>query len=97
VYLKHGHIGYKAGSAFDNLSKLRLGDKLYVEDDRGIVTSFVVREIKKYNAKDDASAVFVSSDGKSHLNLVTCAGIWNRISKRYSQRLVIFTDKIINL
>lgn len=88
-----GHYGYKNGSAFDNLNKLRPSDKLYIQDDKGTIVTFTVREIKKYNPKDDASDVFGSSDGKSHLNLVTCAGIWNRISKSYSKRLVIFTDK----
>ncbi|MCX6795022.1 MAG: class F sortase [Candidatus Falkowbacteria bacterium] len=88
-----GHYGYKNGSAFDDLNKLRPGDKLYSQDDKGTIVTFTVREIKKYNPKDDASDVFGSSDGKSHLNLVTCAGIWSRISKSYSKRLVIFTDK----
>lgn len=90
-----GHYGWKdgKGSVFDNLYKLRKGDKIYIEDDKGEIVSFVVRESRMYDPQADASEVFGSTDGKSHLNLITCEGIWNKVSKSYSQRLVIFTDK----
>jgi hypothetical protein len=55
----------------------------------------VVREIKKYDLSADTKDVFVSNDGKSHLNLITCAGIWNPILGTHSKRLVIFADKEI--
>jgi len=90
-----GHYGWKngEGSAFDNLYKLRKGDKIYIEDNKGDIISFVVRESRRYDPKADASDVFDSSDGKSHLNLITCEGKWDTVSKTYSQRLVLFTDK----
>ncbi|MDO8572340.1 MAG: class F sortase [bacterium] len=90
-----GHYGWKNGkaSAFDNLYKLRKGDKLYVEDDKGVTTSFVMRESRRYDPEADASGVFISNDGKSHLNLITCEGVWDNVSKSYSKRLVIFADK----
>ncbi|MDO8495583.1 MAG: class F sortase [bacterium] len=90
-----GHYGLenRKTSAFDNLHKLRQGDRLYIEDDKGVVISFVVRESRRYDPKADASAVFGSSDGKSHLNLVTCEGDWNDVSESYTKRLVVFTDK----
>ncbi len=90
-----GHYGWKEGKAsvFDNLYKLRKGDKIYVEDDKGAVISFVVRESRRYDPDADASDVFSSNDGKSHLNLVTCEGVWDEVSKSYSKRLVVFTDK----
>lgn len=90
-----GHYGWKGGkpSAFDNLYKLRPGDKIYVEDEKGVTTTFVVRESKRYKPNDDASDVFISSDDKAHLNLITCEGIWDKIAKQYSKRLVVFADK----
>ncbi len=90
-----GHSGWKDGKAvaFDNLYKLHTGDKIYVEDGTGTIASFVVREIRSYDPKADDSAVFVSSDGKAHLNLITCEGVWNAASKSYSERLVVFADK----
>lgn len=90
-----GHFGWKDGipAVFDNLHTLRKGDRLYVEDEKGTKTAFVVREIRAYDAKADASEVFGSSDGKIHLNLITCQGVWNKTKQSYSTRLVVFTDK----
>lgn len=53
----------------------------------------MVRELRTYGPKDDVTNVFNSSDGQAHLNLITCEGIWDKASKSYSKRLVIFTDK----
>jgi LPXTG-site transpeptidase (sortase) family protein len=90
-----GHYGWKNGEAsvFDNLYKLRKGDTLYIEDEEGVIISFVVREMRTYDKDEDASDVFSSLDGKSHLNLITCEGVWDKVFKTYSKRLVVFTDK----
>ncbi|MEK7064522.1 MAG: class F sortase, partial [Patescibacteria group bacterium] len=90
-----GHSGWKNNipSAFDELNKLRVGDSISVVDDNGAVTTFIVRKIQIYDPNADASDVFSSSDGKAHLNLITCEGVWNKISKSFSKRLVVFTDK----
>lgn len=90
-----GHYGLnnKKTSAFDDLYKLRAGDKVYVQDDTGATITFIVRGNRRYDPKANASSVFDSTDGKSHLNLVTCEGDWNEASNGYTQRLVVFADK----
>jgi len=88
----YGTLKNGKGSIFDNLKKLNKGDQLYIQDDRGVTITFVVRENGNYDANADASSVFTSSDGKSHLNLITCEG-WDKVSESYTKRLVIFTDK----
>lgn len=90
-----GHYGWNnmKESAFDNLHKLSKGDKLYVEDDKGVTLSFVVREIRRYDKDTVASAVFRQSIGRSYLNLITCEGEWGKISKTYSKRLVVFAER----
>lgn len=90
-----GHYGILENgedSIFDNLKKLNNGDQIYVEDDKGAAITFIVRESRSYEADADASGVFGSSDGKAHLNLVTCQN-WDQVAERYTKRLVIFTDK----
>jgi LPXTG-site transpeptidase (sortase) family protein len=90
-----GHFnGDGKTSVFDNLHELNPGDKISVTDGAGIVNTFVVRETKSYNKDADASDIFNTNDNKAHLNLITCEGIWDKISQTYSRRLVIFTDKI---
>jgi LPXTG-site transpeptidase (sortase) family protein len=91
-----GHYGvWKNGTPtiFNNLSKLKSGDKIYVKDENNKTITFVVRKIKIYGPKDNVSEVFTAADGKSHLNLITCQGPWNKATKSYPRRLVVFTDK----
>lgn len=90
-----GHYGWqnRKPAAFDKLSKLRKGDKIYIEDDKGEVVTFVVRESKRYAWDADVPEVFEVGDEKSHLNLITCEGVWSRLLSSYSRRLVVFADR----
>lgn len=90
-----GHEGWKNGisAVFDNLRKLQKGDRVYVQDNAGAVTAFVVKEVRTYDEHDDAWRVFLSNDGRARLNLVTCEGIWNKVTRSYSNRFVVFTEK----
>lgn len=90
-----GHEGWKDNiqAVFDNLYKLHIGDKIYVEDKNGSATTFVVRKMQTYGENQDFSDVFRSSDGKAHLNLITCEGTWNATQESYPNRLVVLTDK----
>ncbi len=90
-----GHNGWKNNrpAIFDNLHKLQIGDEMTVEDENGLITTFVVREIRTYGKDEAAPDVFGSSDGKPHLNLITCMGDWNNAEKTFSNRLIVFADK----
>jgi LPXTG-site transpeptidase (sortase) family protein len=87
-----GHFDGENGEAgvFANLYKLKKGDKLYIENDNGTVTSFVVRESRTYDP-GYAEEVF-NSDDSSHLNLITCDGQLDGAKKSYNKRLVVFAD-----
>lgn len=88
-----GHFGWKNNipAVFDRLSQLHKGENVYVIDENGATSTFVVRELRTYKQNADAADVFDSNDGKAHLNLITCQGIWNKNKKSYSDRLVVFT------
>jgi len=90
-----GHFGWKGGApaVFDTLSTLQAGDTLSVENSEGVVTTFIVRELRRYGQHENTDAVFYSNDGNAHLNLITCEGLWDTVSKTYAKRLVVFTDK----
>jgi LPXTG-site transpeptidase (sortase) family protein len=91
-----GHFGIDNGvpKVFFNLNKLKAGDKVYIEDDRGDIITFEVKSIKLFDRDADATTVFTSNDSLSHLNLITCEGVWNQVNDSYPQRLVVFTEKI---
>ncbi len=84
-------IATKQG-VFFNLNKLKPGDKLYVINDKGETATFVVRELRTYGAAADATDVFTSRDSGTHLNLITCEGVWDQTKLEFSQRLVVFAD-----
>lgn len=90
-----GHFGWKNGipAVFDDLHKLKIGDRIYTIDEDSVSTSFIVRKIRLYDQDADASNVFGSDEGKAHLNLVTCQGDWNAITQSRPKRLIVFTDK----
>ena len=91
-----GHYGgWKDGSVsvFQDLTKIQKGDKVSIKNKDGSIITFVVRETRNFDSKADASDVFLSTDGKSHLNIITCEGVWNGVEKSYSNRFVVFTDR----
>ncbi|MDP2648550.1 MAG: sortase [bacterium] len=93
-----GHYGIYEDNigptVFYYLDQIKVGDKIYIEDDKGDTLAFQVREIKLFDRNADATPVFTSQDGLAHLNLITCEGIWNRVNDTYPKRRVIFTDAI---
>jgi LPXTG-site transpeptidase (sortase) family protein len=91
-----GHFGIESGVSFVfyNLSKLKVGDNVYIIDDKGNTITFVVNSTSLFAANADATTVFTSSDGLAHLNLITCEGIWNAVAGEYPERTVVFTTEV---
>lgn len=87
----HWEYGYTA--RFSDLRFLKPGDIVSVKDDTGMMTIFRVSGSAIYDMDMDLSKVSFSDDGESHLNLITYDGSWDKDSKSYSKRLVVFTDK----
>jgi sortase A len=89
-----GHYGWKNGAAsiFNRLHELKKGDVIATTGEDGKRRTFMVTRSATYSPEHDAKEVFSSSDGKAHLNLITCQGSWERSKASYSQRLVVFTD-----
>jgi sortase A len=90
-----GHLDGLQGQpgVFANLDKLIAGDTLSVIDNKGQTASFVVQRTQTYAQNEQPSEVFSDSDGRAHLNLITCTGPWDSSQRRYLERLVVFTTK----
>ena len=92
-----GHVGRWLNgdiSVFNDLTKLKKGDVVYIQNKLGATISFKVTATKIYTDNQNAPDVFTSSDGLAHLNLVTCTGAYDKATNSYSSRLVVFTDKV---
>jgi len=91
-----GHYGpwiNGAESVFNNLYKLKDGDKIYVEDLSGKLISFMVEDSHIYNLNASVPDLFNKNDG-AYLDLITCNGTWIQDKKTYDNRLVIFAKEI---
>lgn len=89
-----GHLGVGSSAVFSRLGSLVKGDIVSVVDNRGQTVSFIVREVRTYSRDTESTEVFNSSTKGAHLNLITCSGNWNANQNTYSERLVVFTDKL---
>ncbi|MEG9298348.1 class F sortase [Mangrovibacillus sp. Mu-81] len=88
-----GHVDSRNGPAiFYNLNKLSKGDELTVTSKAGESRTFVVTGKKEYPWDDAPLKSIFGYSHSSTLNLVTCTGDFDRSSRNYSKRLVVYTE-----
>lgn len=94
----NGYVNWKHGNTamFADLHFLEPGDIVSVENDLGVTQNFVVRESRTFDLDANIGAIVSEGDGRPRLNLMTHDGAWDKKSKSYSKRLVVFTEKIIS-
>jgi len=80
-------------SVFNELHKLKKGDKLYITDKNWIINTFIVYKLYTYKQSDNTYNIFNSNDEKSYLNIITCHWIRDKTKKSYPNRLVVFSEK----
>jgi LPXTG-site transpeptidase (sortase) family protein len=83
-----GHLSGAAGNVFGHLDQLELGDKVTATS-RGLPYEFVVSRIV-HSSNMDTSPMKPAEDAR--LTLMTCAGIWNPITRDYSERLWVIAE-----
>ena len=90
-----GHKGWKndGKAVFDDLNKLQKGDSFSVLNSDGTRIHFAVRDIRLYDKDEIVPEIFAANQGV-HLNLITCVGEWNEDLKSYSERWVVFADRV---
>lgn len=89
-----GHLDTVTGApaVFYYLSKLTPGDEILVADENNKQYKFKVTNTKIYDYNDmPLNEIFASFD-KGRLNLITCNGTFDRSSKNYSKRMVVFSE-----
>ncbi len=89
-----GHLDNAKGTpgVFENLSKLHIGDEVYVLNKAGEKLQFKVIGLALYGYNDTAPLQMIfGSSTEAHLNIITCDGVWDKVKKVYDKRLVVFT------
>ena len=93
--LMWGHLnGATCASVFWNLKKLKVGDTLTIKDGNGNVMTFRVWKKQSYPYNQTPTNELFGPSRVSRLNLFTCDGVWNRATRNYSHRLIIFTELV---
>ena len=90
-----GHLDSKEGPAiFYRLGELAAGDEVIVSNSRGHLHRFRVTQVARYPFDQfPLHDVFGPTD-KYRLNLITCEGVFDRGTKNYSHRIVVYTELI---
>jgi len=91
-----GHFDDPKGApaVFWDLKKIKTGEEIKVTDENGVTYAFAVTSVENYPWNDfPLNKVFADSSGNK-LNLITCSGDWDKESKNYSQRTVVYADLI---
>ncbi len=89
-----GHFDNKDGSpsVFYDINKLKPGDELKVKDKDGKEYIYAVTEVKTYELTEFPLIEVFGAGDKPMLNLITCEGEYDKSSKLYSHRLVVYSE-----
>lgn len=92
-----GHLDDGKGkpAVFHNLRDINIGDEIIVENANGEKVIFVVKEIRLVDYLNPPLLDIFGQSSESRLNLITCDGIWIPEKKMYSERLVVFTERVV--
>lgn len=88
-----GHVsGPTKPGIFKNLGEMAKGDKIEIERGDGETFTYTVQATKVFDAEElDMSSVMVPIvPGKPGLNIITCAGKFDKATNKYEQRTVVY-------
>lgn len=91
-----GHLDLADGSpaVFWPIDQLKRGDEVLVYDAAGMIYRFQVSHSQRYDYHQAPVEEIFGFSLKSDLNLITCAGAWDRTKQNYSSRLVVYTELV---
>lgn len=90
-----GHVGVGNPGIFSELWKLVSGDIFSIEFGDGTVRQFRVEEVLVVDAETANTALFTRDpEIKSQLNLITCDGDFDRLTRQYDQRVIVVSSAI---
>ncbi len=88
-----GHVdSYEGPAVFYNLRQLTPGDEVLITRADGETVTFIVTDIKEYAQSQFPSAMVYGDTDHAALRLVTCSGLYNHHTARYSHNTVVFAE-----
>lgn len=81
-------------AVFAKIGLLAQGDVVKITDRSGTILDFTVTRVVSYPYQElPLDEIFARDDGK-YLNLITCGGKWSWKKGNYSERTVVYTEKL---
>lgn len=84
-------------AVFYDLHTLEVGDEVVIMSEERIEDIFRVVKVATYPYDAETTDVFISTDGKKRLNLITCGGEWVSEKEVYNERTVVFTELLTDV
>jgi LPXTG-site transpeptidase (sortase) family protein len=94
-----GHYNGKGipEAVFYDLHTLEIGDEVVIMSAERIEEIFQVVKIETYAYDAPTTEIFMSTDEKKRLNLITCSGEWLSDENQYNKRTVVFTELLTDV
>lgn len=91
-----GHYDTSTGApaVFYKVKNLAPGDIITVTNSNGSVYKFRVFKREEYPWNQLPMQNIFNTSGRTQLNLITCSGTWDRATKNYSHRTVVYSEVI---
>lgn len=87
-----GHLDSPTGPAvFWHLQDIVPGEQVVVTDASGNQYTYVVSTVKTYSYDQVPLTLVFGPSDQYNLNLITCTGVFDRTSKNYSERQVVYS------
>lgn len=88
-----GHVdSYQGPAVFYSLGQLKPGNLIYIDRDDGTTAVFTVVDLERYPQSDFPTAQVYSDLPYAGLRLITCTGVYNHGTLRYSHNLVVYAE-----
>ena len=93
-----GHFDRENGdpAVFYDVPKLKTGDKLIVTTDDGKKLTFQITDLKTFDHDKVPLKELFGPSPIPKLNLITCGGTWDEITKNYEKRIVVYSTLFRN-
>ncbi len=90
-----GHLdGDRGPAVFWRLGQLRPGDAIVIRRADSSAVRFLVAAVSRYKRSAFPSDRVYGATGVPELRLITCGGLFNPITRQYSDNLVVFASAI---
>lgn len=91
-----GHLDLADGSpaVFWQIGQLQIGDEVIVYNAANVEYRFQVSGSQRYAYNQAPVEDIFGFSLNSELNLITCAGAWDRHKRNYTSRLVVYTELV---